>query len=120
MPLMAPNATTPSVVTIASPTSIRSMRQNSRKVLVSNSDSAANTSSAPKAAFGTYCRGPVKNRRTAAIAAAVTRPVTWVRPPEVSATAVRESAPVTANPCEMAEARLAAPKAASSRSASTS
>ena len=117
---MAPSATTPSVVIAARPTSVRSMFQISRSVRVSNSEIETNTSNAPKAATGTYCKGPVKNSNTTAIVAAATNPVTWVRPPAASATAVRESAPVTANPCEMADARLAAPNAANSRSASIS
>ena len=50
--------------------------------------------------------------------AAAIRPVTCVRPPAATPTAVRESAPVTTKPCDSAEEMLAAPKAANSRSTS--
>ena len=56
----------------------------------------------------------------AAIAAAVTRPTARVRPPAASLMAVRESAPLTAKPCDRAEATFAAPRAAKSWSGSTS
>ena len=80
----------------------------------------ARISTAPSAATGTQASVPVRNSSTIAIAAAATSPVTCVRPPELSAIAVRESAPLTAKPCETAAATLAAPSAANSRSTSIS
>jgi hypothetical protein len=62
----------------------------------------------------------VKNSSTTAIAAAATSPAARVRPPAASFIAVRESAPLTAKPCDSAEAMLAAPSAANSRSTSIS
>ena len=44
------------------------------------------------------------------MAVAATSPVTCVRPPAVTPTAVRESAPVTTKPCDRAEVMLATPK----------
>ena len=55
-----------------------------------------------------------------AIVTAATRPVTWDLPPITSPIAVRESAPVTANPCERPAATLQAPSAMNSRSTSIS
>src|SRR5262245_10568488 len=111
-------ATTPSVVINDNPTSRRSYFQISRSVLTSNSENAAKTSTAPSAATGTYRSGSVKNNSTAAMVIAATSPVTCVRPPAATPTAVRESAPVTTKPCDSAEAMLATPKAANSRSTS--
>ena len=77
--------------------------------MTSNSDKAAAISTTPRAATGTNWSGPVNSNSTRAIVAAATNPVTCVFPPEVTAIAVRESAPVTTKPWVRDEAMLAAP-----------
>ena len=62
----------------------------------------------------------MKKSSTSAIVAAATRPVTCVLPPMTSLIAVRESAPVTAKPCDRPAAMLQAPSAMNSRSTSIS
>ncbi len=80
----------------------------------------ADTRTAPSALLGRYWSGPVKKSRTRVIVAAATSPVTCDFPPVASATAVRESAPVTANPCDRPAAMLQTPSATNSRSTSIS
>ena len=49
----------------------------------------AATMTAPRTAWGRYCTGWVRKRRTTTIAPAENRPATWVRAPTASFTAVR-------------------------------
>ncbi len=109
MPLIEPRATTPAVVTSDRPNSRWSIRQNWRRLAMSNSERAAAISTTPRAATGTNCSGPVNTSSTTAMVAAATNPVTCVLPPAVTAMAVRESAPVTTKPWVNEEAMLAAP-----------
>ena len=60
----------------------------------------------------------MKNSSTSAMANAAITLVIWVRPPLLSATAVRESAPLMAKPWEKEDAMLARPRAMNSRSVS--
>ena len=58
---MAPNHTTPSVVRSGRRNSRQSRRRISRKAFTSTNEIAALISTAPSAAIGAYCSGPVKS-----------------------------------------------------------
>ncbi|MOA45628.1 hypothetical protein D3C78_1680390 [compost metagenome] len=58
--------------------------------------------------------GAVKNSRIMAITRAAIIPTSWLLPPTMSLTAVRESAPLMANPWETPAAMLVTPRARNS------
>ena len=69
---------------------------------------------AASTAIGSDASGPVKNKSVSTSSTAATRPVTWLLPPTASFTAVRESAPLTANPCSAPAPMSAMPSAMNS------
>ncbi|MNE56848.1 hypothetical protein D3C80_1517840 [compost metagenome] len=58
--------------------------------------------------------GAVKNSKIRAITSAAMIPTSWLLPPTMSLTAVRESAPLMANPWDIPAARLLTPSATNS------
>ncbi|MNC44174.1 hypothetical protein D3C75_930710 [compost metagenome] len=82
--------------------------------LMSISPQPAISSTAPSAACGIHAIGAVKNSRIRAMTSAAMMPTSWLLPPTMSLTAVRESAPLMAKPWETPAARLLTPRATNS------
>ncbi|MCY1460891.1 hypothetical protein D9M71_784860 [compost metagenome] len=76
-------------------------------------------STAPSAGIGTQPSGPLNRISVRPITRATTMLTSWVLPPAMSLTAVRESAPLMAKPWEIPEPILARPRAMNSWLAST-
>ncbi|MNT78502.1 hypothetical protein D3C72_2177440 [compost metagenome] len=87
---------------------------------ISNSDQAAYISTTPSPATGINCNGAIRNSNTKAITPAAMIDTSWLLPPLASLTAVRESAPLMAKPCDNAETMFTSPSARNSASALTS
>ena len=89
--------------------SVRRTRRSRSVSGMSASDTEAAITTAASVGCGRSWRRPGKNSRMSAIAAAPTRPVSWVFAPACSATAVRDPLVLTGNPWNSPAARFAAP-----------
>ncbi|ETD41056.1 hypothetical protein X922_32925 [Pseudomonas aeruginosa VRFPA08] len=111
-----------STPTLSTPTVVSRQRLNSKRLSFQKPFSActsirpqpASNRTAPSAGIGTQPRGLFSSNRVAAITSAATRPTSWVLPPTMSFTAVRESAPLMAKPWETPAPMLARPRATNS------
>ena len=89
--------------------SVRRTRRSRSVSGMSASDTDAAITTAARVGWGRSWRRPGKNSRISTIAAAPTRPVTWVFAPACSATAVRDPLVLTGKPWNSPAARLAEP-----------
>ena len=120
MPWSTPSRMTPALATSEISTALRRTLQTLASTLKSISDSAATMTTAASAVCGRSASSELRNRSRTATSAAPTRPASWLRAPDCSATAVREPLVEIAKPWKKPAATLAAPMPTISWSASTS
>ena len=111
---------TPALATREMTTALRRTFQTPASTLRSISESAATMTTAASAVCGRSASSPLRNSSRMATSAAPTMPVSWLRAPDCSATAVREPLVEMAKPWKNPAAMLAAPMPTISWSASTS
>ena len=90
MPWSTPSRITPKLATSEITTALRRTFQTPASTLMSIRESAATMTTAASAVCGRSARSELRNRSRTATSAAPTTPVSWLRAPDCSATAVRE------------------------------
>ena len=120
MPLITPTSSTLRKVNSARRNACALRRRKTQMPRMSSSDQAAYISTTPNPATGINCSGAIRNSKTKAMTAAAMTDTSWLLPPLASFTAVRESAPLMAKPCDSAETIFTSPSARNSASAFTS